>query len=51
MFRGFLEVFGRKSKNVADFVKEREKSSIWPTLATFRANQRFEVLMNFLEKS
>ena len=34
----FHEIFGQKFKKVADFVKNHEKSSIWPKLATFRAN-------------
>ena len=38
MFGGFDELFGKKFQKVADFVKKHEKSSIWPRLATFRAN-------------
>ena len=34
----FYEIFGQKFKKVAHFVKNHEKSSIWPKLATFRAN-------------
>ena len=37
-FRGFHEIFGQKFKKVAHLVKNHEKSSIWPKLATFRAN-------------
>ena len=41
MFRGFDDFFGKKLQKVADFVKKPEKSSIWPKLATFRANNMF----------
>ena len=38
MFRHFCQLFSKKLQKVAHFVKEHEKSSIWPKLATFRAN-------------
>ena len=38
MFRGFDELFGEKLQKGAHFVKKREKSSIWPKLATFRGD-------------
>ena len=38
MFGGFDELFGKKLQKVAHFVKKREKSSIWPKLATSQAN-------------
>ena len=38
MFRRFGQLFGKKLQNVAHFVKKHEKSSVWPKLATFRAN-------------
>ena len=38
MFRRFCQLFSKKLQKVAHFVKEHEKSSIWPKLATFRAN-------------
>ena len=37
-FRGLDELFGKKLQKVAHFVKNHEKSSIWPKLATFQAN-------------
>ena len=37
-FRGFHEIFGQKLEKVAPFVRNHEKSSIWPKLATFRAH-------------
>ena len=38
MFLRFCQLFSKKLQKVAHFVKEHEKSSIWPKLATFRAN-------------
>ena len=38
MFRRLCQLFSKKLQKVAHFVKEHEKSSIWPKLATFRAN-------------
>ena len=38
MFRRFCQLFSKKLQKVVHFVKEHEKSSIWPKLATFRAN-------------
>ena len=42
MFRGFDELLRKKLQKVAHFVKKHEKSSIWPKLATFRANIMFQ---------
>ena len=39
-FRHLDEIFSEKLQKVADFVKSHEKSSIWPKLATFRANHQ-----------
>ena len=36
MFGGFDELFGKKLRNVAYFVKKHEESSIWPKVSTFR---------------
>ena len=33
-----LQVFSKELQKVSHFVKKCEKSSIWPKLATFRAN-------------
>ena len=38
MFRRFGQLFGKKLKKVAHFVRKHEKSSIWPKLAAFLAN-------------
>ena len=38
MFPRFGQLFSKNVEKVAHFVKEHEKSSIWPKLATFRAN-------------
>ena len=38
MFRRFGQFFSKKVEKVAHFVKNDEKSSIWPKLATFRGN-------------
>ena len=38
MFGGFDQLFGKNLQKVAHFVKKHEKSSNWPTVATFRAN-------------
>ena len=38
MFRRFGHAFSKKLQKVTHFVKKQEKSSIWPKLATFRAN-------------
>ena len=38
MFQRFCRLFRKNVQKVAHFVKEHEKWSIWPKLATFRAN-------------
>ena len=38
MFMPFDELFSKRLQKVPRFVKKHEKSSIWPKLATFRAN-------------
>ena len=38
MFRRFGQLFSIKAQKVAHFVKNNEKSSIWPKVATFRGN-------------
>ena len=38
MFRRFGQLFSKKVEKVAHFVKNDEKSSIWPKFATFRGN-------------
>ena len=38
MFMRFDELFSKRKQKVPRFVKKHEKSSIWPKLATFRAN-------------
>ena len=38
MFKRFGQLFSKKVEKVAHFVKNDEKSSIWPKLATFRGN-------------
>ena len=38
MFRRLGQLFSKKFQKVADFVKDDEKSTIWPKLPTFREN-------------
>ena len=38
MFKRFGQLFSKKVEKVAHFIKNDEKSSIWPKLATFRGN-------------
>ena len=41
MFQGFDELFGKELQKVAHFVETRQKSSIWPRLASFRETIMF----------
>ena len=45
MCRAFGQLFGKKLQKVADFVKKHENSSIWPKLASFRANYRVSAFL------
>ena len=49
MFRRFCQLFSKKLQKVAHFVKEHEKSSIWPNFSS--KLPCFGLLVNFSAKS
>ena len=46
MFQLFGEVFNKKLKKLAPFVKKHKKSSIWPDLAFFRENYHVSAFLS-----
>ena len=50
MFPRFGQLFSKKVEKVAHFVKNDEKSSIWPKLATFRGNYHVSAFLSTFQQ-
>ena len=50
MFPRFGQLFSKKVEKVAHFVKNDEKSSIWPNLATFRGNYHVSAFLSTFQQ-
>ena len=50
MFPRFGQLFSKKVEKVAHFVKNDEKSSIWPKLATFRGNCHLSAFLSTFQQ-
>ena len=51
MFRHFGQLFSKKLQKVAHFVKNDEKSSIWPKVATFPANYHVSAVWSTFQQN